>query len=316
MSQSTPIGFASVRGHASAIAFLLAATRQGHLAHALMFAGADGIGKRAVAMGYAAWLLCEAPTDDACGTCPSCRLVAAASHPDLQVVGIPAGKKEIGVDRARELKRFAQLRALHGRSKIIVIDDAQALNVSAQNALLKTLEEPPPSSQFILVVNNPDAMLPTVRSRCQRLAFAPLDATTVVEVLRANGLDAALADELAALCEGSPGRALLLRDSTEAGARARLLSLLADVGGARYCRLMQVADALSRPEGELPIKLELLMGALRDGARAAAEGDDPAHAEADLQRAAAVLDTWTALQRTHPNRSLLVDSLLLRLGRI
>lgn len=309
--------FTGLRGHARVVSFLLAASRQSRLAHALMFAGADGIGKKSVAQAYASWLLCEADTDDACGVCGACRLVAAGSHPDLQLVGIPPGKKEIGVDKARDLKRFAQMRPLHGKSKIVVIDDAHGLNVAAQNALLKTLEEPPPNSQFILVVNNPDALLPTVRSRCQRVSFAPLDTATIIDLLvTRHSVEPALATELAGICEGSLGRALLLRDSTEAGARARLNSMLADVGGARYSRLMQVANALNQPEGELPIKLELLLGVARDSARIAAQASTPASAQSSLQQADVILEAWNALQRTHPNKSLLIDSLLLRLGRM
>ncbi len=317
MPERAPIGFGAIRGHGAVIAGLRAAARQSRLAHALIFAGADGIGKSGVARGLAAWLVCEAKQDDACGECAACRLVAAGTQPDLQIVSLAAGKKEIGVDKARELKRFAQLRPLRAESKVVVVDDAQALNVAAQNALLKTLEEPPAHSFFILVANNADAMLPTVRSRCQRVTFAPLENAAVADVLTAlHGVDSALAMELAALSEGSPGRALLLRGHIDAGAGAQLLSLLADLGGARYYRVMQIAQALSQPEGELPIKLELLLGALRDEARGYLQTGDSGLAEASGRRTTAVLKAWGTLQRTHPNRTLLVDSLLLQLGRL
>ena len=301
--------------------------RQGRLAHALLFAGPDGIGKRAVALALTAWLQCEAGGDDACGTCTSCRQVAAGSHPDVQMVGVATGKKEIGVDRVRDLKRFTQLQPSRGKVKVGIIDDAHMLTVAAQNALLKTLEEPSDRSLLILVANTADALLPTVRSRCQRVRFSPLSLETVVEILTArHGLAADAARDLAVLAEGSPGRALALRDGL-AGERAALLrEQLATLETARYSRLMQLADELRQPDSGTAMKLEALLAAYRDAALrgigaehlvhtapTAAEQTTPA-VRTSLQRAAAVQAAWTALRRGNPNRQLLLEALLLRLA--
>jgi DNA polymerase-3 subunit delta' len=318
--------FAAIRGHQRIRDFLRAAVANDRLPHALLFAGADGVGKRGVALALGAWLLCEKEGDDACGRCSACRQVAALSHPDFHLVGVAAGKKEIGVDRARDVKHFTQLRPLRGALKVAVIDDAHMLTVAAQNALLKTLEEPPGHSLLILIANNPDALLPTVRSRCQRVQFSPLPNDAVVDILvQSHGMDAAAARQLAALAEGSPGRALALsrgRRGTDT------LPQLAGIRGARYVELMQLANALSLPEADTAMKLEMLLSQLRDDAvrglgaahlassKATSSTATGAHSVRAMVAAADLVhDTREAMRRGNPNRQLLLEALLLRLAR-
>ena len=312
------IGFAGVRGHERACGLLRAAVQRERLAHALLFAGPDGIGKRLVALALAAWLHCEARGDDGCGACASCRQIAAGSHPDLQLVSVAPGKKEIGVDRIRDLKRFMQLRPLSGGGKVGIVDDAHALTTAAQNALLKTLEEPPAHSLLILVAHNPDALLSTVRSRCQCVQFAPLPIEAVVQVLTTGcGLQPAVAQELAALAEGSPGRALHLRGSFAGEGRARLQEQLAMLGTARYVRVVQLANELRQPESEAATKIELLLTTYRDAARRSAQAGGSAHdLQAILRRGDAVQRAWNVVRRGNPNRQLLLEALLLRLARL
>jgi DNA polymerase-3 subunit delta' len=316
MSAAALITFADVRGHERACAGLRAAVTAGRLPHALLFAGPDGVGKRSVALALAAWAQCEGGVDDACGGCAACRQVAAGTHPDVQLVGVPQGKKEIGVERARDVKRFVQLKPLRDRFKLAVIDDAHMLTVAAQNALLKTLEEPPDRSCLILVANNPDALLPTVRSRCQRVLFAPLPRAAVVTVLTERlGLAAAVAERLAAVAEGSPGRALVLSRVCAEDDGQAALPPLAGLRDARYQRLMQVAQALGRPEADTAVKLELLLLQARDAVVHALE-TDPAAVRPALARADLVHEAWTSLRRGNPNRQLLLEALLLRVGRV
>lgn len=316
MSHPTLIRFADVRGQDRTRAFLQTAVANEHLAHALLFAGPDGIGKRSIALALAAWMSCEERdgADDACGECPSCRQIPVGTHPDLMVVSLAAGKKEIGVDRARDLKRFTQLRPMRAASKVVIVDDAHLLTVAAQNALLKTLEEPPNRSLIILVASTPDALLTTVRSRCQRVQFVPLAEATVVELLVAQGIAEADAALLASLAEGSVGRALSLRDSVLGGHRAQLEQLLAGVGGARYPALMQLADALGKPESELASKLELLLAQYRN--EAVEHLEDAPRRVAALRRADLVREAWQTVRYRNPNRQLLIESLLLRLAAV
>jgi DNA polymerase-3 subunit delta' len=319
------IRFATLRGHQRVRDLLRAAVANDRLSHALLFAGADGVGKRSVALALAAWLLCEEDGDDACGACASCRQVAAGSHPDFQLIAVAAGKREIGVDRARDVKRFTQLRPLRGTLKVAVVDDAHVLTTAAQNALLKTLEEPPEHSLLILVANNPDALLPTVRSRCQRVQFSPLPNDAVVDVLtRGHGMAPATAQQLAALAEGSPGRALALSRSV-AGKAA--LPQLAGLRGARYVDLVQLAHAIGLPEADTGMKLEMLLSQLRDAAvrglgaehlalrNAADAAGDERGLRSTLVAAELVHGAREALRRGNPNRQLLLEALLLRLAR-
>jgi DNA polymerase III subunit delta' len=327
MSVPDAIGLNAVRGHERVRDFLRTASTQDRLAHALLFAGIAGIGKYALARGLAAFLQCEQRTVDACGECPSCVRVAAGSHPDVQTVAVAPGKKEIGVERMRELKRFVQMQPVFGRAKMAIVDDAHMLTVAAQNALLKTLEEPPARSFLVLVSNAADALLPTVRSRCQLVRFAPLPDETVVDVLQMHGLEVAAAHAAARLAEGSPGRALLFSRWLTAEARVVLDRELAALENARYVALMRLAQELNRPDA-VALQLEVVLSHFRDDAvraigaahLAVDAGDEarqsaPVDLRAALRRADAVHNAWSLLRRGNPNRQLLLEGLLLQLAR-
>jgi DNA polymerase-3 subunit delta' len=316
------IRFADIRGHERAREFLRAALAHDRLPHALLFTGADGIGKHSLALAFVARLQCERDGEDACGECSSCRQIAAASHPDVQLISVASGKKDIGIDRIRELKRFMQLQPMRGRAKVAVLDEAHLLTIPAQNALLKVLEEPPARSFLLLVSSNPGALLATVRSRCQRLQFAPLPADTVVEILTAaSQTDATAARELAALAEGSPGRAQMLEACLAGMSREAWRQQLAGVEQARYVRLARMANELSSPESQVALKLEMLLSDFRDEAVHSVSAEtfsaSPGAAirlRALGQRADAVDAAWNLVRRGNPNRQLLLEALLLRLA--
>jgi DNA polymerase-3 subunit delta' len=171
-------------GHRLVVELLSRSVSRGTLPPSLIFAGAPESGMREAAIAVAQALNCLHPSGepggesrDACGRCPSCERIARGVHPDVIVVE-PGDNATIRVDQIRDLIDRAAYRPFEGQRRVVVIDDADALVPAAQNALLKTLEEPPSSSIFILVTSRPDALLPTVRSRCVRLTFAesgPID---------------------------------------------------------------------------------------------------------------------------------------------
>src|SRR2546428_751035 len=149
-------------------------------------------------------LLCAAPgAAGACGACAHCTRAGAGTHPDLHLVARDPERRDIRIEQVRELTRWLALQPLMAARKVGVLDDAHCLSEQAQNALLKTLEEPPGSAVLVLVASSAALLLPTVRSRCQVVRLEPLPAAEAVRVLAASGVPAEQAGELAALAEGS-----------------------------------------------------------------------------------------------------------------
>jgi DNA polymerase-3 subunit delta' len=208
-----------LRGHEAQVGQFTRAVRRGRLAHAYLFIGPSGIGKRLFAVELAKALLCEAAppgpreTLAACGRCPACVQVEAGTHPDFRLAARPPETAEFPIDLMRELCEAFALKSARGRGKVVVIDDADDLNDPSANCFLKTLEEPPPGSLIVLVGTATDRQRSTVVSRCQVVRFRPLPAELVDELLQRQGVnDAALQARLVRLSGGSPGQALALAD--------------------------------------------------------------------------------------------------------
>ena len=205
-----------VRGHEAQAEAFARAVRRGRLAHAYLFVGPPGVGKRLFAVELAKALLCEArPADrfEACDHCPACAQVEAGTHPDFFTAARPPESAEFPIELMRELCQHFSLKAARGRGKVVVIDDADDLNDESANCFLKTLEEPPPGSVLVLIGSSTDRQKPTIVSRCQVVRFRPLPPETVAELLQAGGVDdPAMRELLARLGGGSPGQALALAD--------------------------------------------------------------------------------------------------------
>jgi DNA polymerase III subunit delta' len=215
--------------------------RAGRLASTFLFVGPPGIGKKAFALQLAQGLLCDRRPEEAldpCGQCPACAQVLAGTHPDIVVVQKPADKNFIPLElligdkehRMREgLCHDISLKPFSGRRKVAIIDDADYLNQEGANALLKTLEEPPPHSILILIGTSEQRQLPTIRSRCQVVRFSPLAASDVADLLLSTGAcsDETLARQAAALSGGSLAKAVQWCDEDFLAFRASLLEHLA-----------------------------------------------------------------------------------------
>jgi DNA polymerase-3 subunit delta' len=227
------VTYRAVAGHKRIKTLLSRTVQRGTVPPTLLFAGPHGIGKQLVAQATAAALNCLAPVADAggcpvdaCGTCRACDRIARGMHVDVLQLE-PDDMAAIKIDAVRDVLERTGFRPFEGRRRVVIIDHADALVDAAQNALLKSLEEPPPSTIFILTTAVPGALLPTVRSRCMRLRFGRLTETEVAEVLaRDHGFAAREARAAAALADGSIGQALALTHADLAVIRETALQVL------------------------------------------------------------------------------------------
>ncbi len=158
---------------AQARARLSALTGGRGLSHAYLISGPAGSGKTAMAAALAAAMVCTSNGDKPCGACPACRKAAAGIHPDVIHVDIPPDKREILVEQARQMRADAWVRPNEAARKVYVIHNAQSMRPEAQNAILKLLEEGPSYAAFLLLADNPGALLPTIRSRCETVSLTP-----------------------------------------------------------------------------------------------------------------------------------------------
>ena len=209
------MAFDDIVGQQKQLAVLRAALSNGRLHHAYLFLGPEGVGKHLVAVGLAKALHCDELKNDFCGSCVNCRRIAGGNHPDGRIIEPSAGQEEISIQQIRGLERELNYRSFGGKRKIAILDPATLLNLSSQNALLKTLEEPPQDCLIILIAPNEGGLLPTLRSRCLRLFFAPLSRKEIAGYLQTRrGMSGADAEFIAALGMGSLGATLAL-DKTE-----------------------------------------------------------------------------------------------------
>lgn len=322
---------ADVVGHTRAAGHLRQAVSEGRVPTAFLFLGPEGVGKRALADAFAARLLCETPADaDACTGCANCTRVASGTHPDVRVIVRDEGRRDIRIEQVRELCRWLTLQPLMATRKLALVDGAHELNEHGQNALLRTLEEPPGRSVIVLLATSAALLLPTVRSRCQVVRLDVLSPDEVATVLTRNGLAADRAALLAGLAEGSPGRALGLDADDVAKMRARVLAALPGLATASAADLSALAQELAR--GPLDTALAAVVAFYRDllqvglgagtlplrtaGAedvvQASARRQPPA---ARLRQLEAVCDTLEALGR-NANRQLSLETMLIMLRDI
>lgn len=203
--------FRDVIGHRRLIALLAGSIERDALPPSLVFAGPEGVGKRLVGIAVAQALNCtrlqQTPSFDACGRCATCTRIARLIHPDVLLLE-PGDSGTIKIEQVRDVTDRIGYKPFEGRRRVVLIDDADALVVPAQQALLKTLEEPPSSAALILVTARPDVLLPTVRSRCPRLHFRPLGEADIARALIGRGCDELAARTAATASRGSLGEAI------------------------------------------------------------------------------------------------------------
>ncbi len=251
-------------GHKQSIQILSKAVSSGRVAHAYLFAGPAGVGKETTAMSFARALLCShAAGGDACGICRGCRLLGSGNHPDFHLVA-PDGLS-IKIEQVREILRRVSYNAYRGGRKVFLIRQADLMTREAANCILKTLEEPPAGAVFILLSARPQALLPTIHSRCQIIYFNAIPAPDLTRgLVGLKGLAEEEARLYAALSGGSMGRALsyasgaLMADRDAANDLAGLLRH----GGPLDA--VQAAERISESRAKAVFTLETLVCWFRD----------------------------------------------------
>ncbi len=251
-------------GQERAVAALERGLADGRAAHAYLFVGPERVGKRTLALKLAQALNCE-DDERPCGECKACRRIAGGIHSDVQTVTVEEGeddegmRKGIHVSQIREVERATALKPFEGLTRVVIIDPAEEMNAAAQNAFLKTLEEPPPQVVFVLVAVDESRLLPTIRSRCRRLELRLPSLADVEAALLERGVEGERARLLARLSRGRVGWALEVAD--DASLLERREESLAQ---ARALGSMGVAERLAPEFRRKPEALLAELGDWRD----------------------------------------------------
>ena len=277
--------FDNLVGHLPVREALARARREGRLPHALLFTGPDGIGKRTLALELARGLLCSSGEPSPCGVCAPCRRTSKALeqapereqkarettaeptglnlrlHPDLMLVR--PWPQSIKIEQVRQLVGEVLSGPFESKARGFVVDEAHMMTEQAQNALLKSLEEPPPTSYVVLATAAPQALLPTIRSRCQVVRMGPLPPRLLEAHLRERGLAPDEARLRAALSGGSLATALAFDSDEYREVRERLIATLEGIAGAGGLQRLEAAEWLADLD-DIPGALTVLRSLLRD----------------------------------------------------
>lgn len=295
------VRFADVVGQEKAKQILRLAFGRQKTSHAYLFQGPAGVGKRLTASAFAAFLNCrEQEGADSCGRCPACRKMASGNHPDVLVLE-PDGA-QIKIDQIRALKKALSYPPVEAGYRVVVLADIHQTMVRREvaNSLLKTLEEPPAQTVFVLTAVEAAGILPTIASRCQVIPFYPLSYELVCAALSADGLPPDRAYAMASIAEGSIGRARDLAKTDLLAARKTIvegLSGLTQTQPGAVERLFALAEQAALRKEELGDLLELLKLWLKDLMTLVAGGPPEYLVNHDLRQAmAAVRERWSVAQ--------------------
>ena len=283
------------------MALLARATASDSLPPSLLFAGPRGVGKRRVATALAQTLNCLEPVKgdvfktDACGHCAACSRIGRGIHSDVLVLEPDDNTGSIKIEQIREVVDRAQYRPFEGRRRVVIVDEADAMGFPAQSALLKTLEEPPSASVFVLVSSTADSLLSTVLSRCYRLRFGPLAVEEIVKMLMSDhGRTEPEARALAVDADGSLGRALAADTVDVTEARSDSQKLLVEIARTsdpkKRLRAIKTCTGIWKQKKWLPgeqrnrlsVRLRILSSLLRDLGVLSAGADRQILANTDL----------------------------------
>lgn len=254
-------------GHDAVLKHIRSAVSAGRVSHAYLVEGAEGAGKKTLAGQFAMALLCKAPENgEPCGRCDSCRVFLSGNHPDMHYIR-PGEKGTLPVQRIREeLVQDMEILPYYSGRKIYIVERAHLMNAQAQNALLKTIEEPPAYGVILLLAESVQSFLPTVRSRCVLLRLLPLPEEKVRKILTGRyGVEESTARACAALCGGSVGQALRLAGSEDfIRLRERWMEWLSGLARQETWEVLARAKALEEDKAVIEDVLRMMQIWFRD----------------------------------------------------
>lgn len=288
----------------------------GQVGQCYLVSGPKGVGKRALARAFAQALVCEQPREDdpaqPCGVCRSCRNVLRESHPDIEVFDLQAqatlleakaGKgATLTIEMVRRMRASAALLPLEASRRLVIVDDAETLMEPAQQALLKTLEEPPLTVTILLLCDEPEALLATVRSRCQEIAVRPQPLSAIAEALVARGVADELAHEIALLSRGSAAWAVAAASESamltvRREARTAATAWLAGSPYERLTTAYRLGDQFTKRREDVIATVQMVVQLLREellrvaGASALRQDEDRIASEGTLATLARALSS-------------------------
>jgi DNA polymerase III subunit delta' len=253
------MGFENIIGHEKSKSLLRMFLENKNIPHAFLFYGQEGIGKKLVAKEFAKHLFCE--TGTACARCSPCIKLDRGSHPDLIVI---EGDNSIGIDQSRMLSKEICEYPYESEKRVIIIDQAETLTREAANALLKTLEEPPPYNHFFLITSAEQEVPATIRSRCNRVFFAPLSREQLKQFfLQRPGSDKDQADLLADISCGSIGCGLFWSEADNFLLRRMIIELITGQNKG-FVRASFIAEKIAKTNMGLGMYLAFLLSFFRD----------------------------------------------------
>jgi DNA polymerase-3 subunit delta' len=323
------MAFEDIAGHEKQIHVLRQAITSNRVPHAYLFYGMAGVGKRSTALVFAKALNCLEGRGDACGRCPSCRKADHGNHPDLRIVE-PSGQS-IRISDIRDIQHQIAFRPLDGGRRVLILIDAEKMNSTAANALLKTLEEPTQGNILILISSRPYLLPLTVLSRCQPLRYNPLSRETVERYLRERlRTPADTARLLAASSGGSIGRAVGMSGEDYLSLRNEILGQVMALQSGDPLRLYADIQTFGQQREDILARLDILKVCFRDalvyretGATDYLSNSDRAadirsvacaHTTADLLQKIRTVDLAGRAIDQNANKSLTLEAMMVRLS--
>ena len=243
----------NILGHETAISFLKTPPNPGHPRHAYLITGPDGVGRETLALAFAKAINCQNPPAEGefCGKCLACRQIDEQRYPDLMVLRVMEGSKDLKIDQIREMQQTLALAPYQSRYRMVLIPDFQNATIGASNALLKSLEEPPSRALLILTADAKESLLETIASRCEVVRLRPTSIETLEYYLQEEKKIApARAKRLAHLAGGRVGTALSFDQNQDLlDAYDDALTDLADLLNARLRQRLQYVERLQQRKG-------------------------------------------------------------------